>query len=159
MIGEFLYQLTPRDGAQPLLEAHIEAIFGASANVIVTCDHAVEQGYFWLLDMVTIVGQPGHATAKCVGLSAVLQPPGAADSYRLVQGLSDGAAAVSRSGNLETLDSPGNQTQTAWRVFNKLLVPPGWNVHVSANFNNALGTNVVRLEIMGIRLPRGNVAI
>lgn len=161
MIGDFLYQLTARDGAQPLLEAHIEQFSGQLANVAVSVDHAVEDGYAWLIQNLVIEAQPSHVTTLVRGLRAWLMPPGKlyAGSARLLEMTYDGNAGLAGSGNLVGTDASTNGKQLISSPFNFLLVPPGWTMRVEATFSNAAGVNIVRAEMCAIRIPRGNIAI
>lgn len=158
MLGDFLYQLTARDGAQPILEAHIESWSFTASSLSVDADHTVEEGYIWLVSNLFIAGAPGAVT-KCISLRAAMLPPGKNMEVQLFQLSADGAAALSRLGNLNVLDSPSNQVQVGDRQFSHMLVPPGWTLRIHGDFSGAANPNTVAGHLMGIRLPRGNVAI
>jgi hypothetical protein len=158
MIGEFLYQLTARDGAQPLLEPHIEIWQASSAAISVSADHQVEEGYAWLIKNIMIQAVP-DGVQSVLALACVLVAPGGNLLVELFKVRSNGAAGNSNLGNTPSLGALPGQVQEADRQFSDLLVPPYWSLRVIAQFSAGANPNSIRAALCAVRLPRGNIAV
>lgn len=155
MIGDFLYELTPRDQTLVPIEPHFEGFSVSENDGSIDADHTVEDGYLYLLHSVAIKGVPGGGQV-CSGLACYILPPGKNDTLLLFEALSNNTSLV--HGLTPNIFGVAGAPITVDRQFSSLMIPAGWTIRAHGSFNFAGIANTTGLFIFATRIPRGNVA-
>jgi hypothetical protein len=140
---EFLFQLSARDQQVTWLDPFAGDIVDTAAAVSVTSTgFTVPNARAFLLQSASAVANPGAAQAVTSIVVSVIRPDPDTTGARLSE--RDSAAAAA------------NTSKTAnWA--GSILVPPGWRVIATANFDAGVAVNNLRLGIVGLFIPIGNI--
>lgn len=146
MIGEFLYQLNPRDQVSEALGLVYR--FGEIIQNAVTITAGVDvvpPDRFWVPLAMSVTAVPTAAVSvdsTRVFIQGNLYPAGmdlVADFWQPIA--ASAFRTSSRSGMGDT------------------VIPPMWSVFAQANFSGAGAANTLRWGLIFANLPRGNVSI
>lgn len=155
MIGDFLYALTARDSQSPLLESHAEEMTVTAANATVDVRHTVEPGFIYLLKNCYARATPG--AAQSVSRLILTMDDQSGNGTILSESL--GNSAGTGSGPLIGFASFAAGLSVALdKQFTDILIAPGWSVRARGIFTAGVNPNSVMLDLVAIRLPRGNIS-
>ena len=146
MLGEFLYELTPRDMQQSWLDPVIITSNGLTAASVVTASYEVPVGRCLLLrSSVANADAGGAQTVDRVTLE--LLPP---DESNIAIAISEKI-----SSNVGTSATSKVSMNTEWS--GEVVVPQEWTVRARGNFSAAVSANSIELHVVGLLIPIGNI--
>lgn len=145
MLGEFLYELTPRDMQQSWLDPVIVTTNGLVAASVVFTTYEIPIGRCLLLRSCVANADGGGAqTVDRVTLE--LFPPdesvvAIAISEKITTNVGNAAAKISMN--------------TEWS--GEILVPQEWTLRARGNYSAAVAANSIELHVIGLLIPIGNI--
>jgi hypothetical protein len=148
MIGQNLYDLTPRDLQVTPIEIVNRSIVVQALSTLVTVNgDVVPVGKLLMLRSLSWVSLPATGQILTQSTASVFDNFSAAIDYNFM-------LRTSADGILW-----GASVCDAHMWTGEIIVPPGRLLTASAQFNSGAALNTVRLSYSGILIPRGNVAI
>lgn len=150
MIGEFLYQLTPRDQQVTGLELHIEKKTFSNAAFTVGVQYQVPLGRVLLLNHLRIAAIANPAATLQYLFAYILSP---FDSNPM--------ELFNVTGQTNRIDTYGAIISAAYGGDRRLdlAIPEGYVVGAQGTWDNAANPNRCEMTIGGIEIPRGTIAI
>lgn len=150
MIGEFLYQLSPRDGQQLAIlpvTANGAASGGTGPEFVV---YTVPPEFVLIPAAWYIVGLPVVGVTRCL--------------FRTIYARPIGATSGERSIFIDVTDVANDSaTKTSYRsatsIAGDLIIPPNYEIRINAGFDVANAGNNSSGNFYGYLLPRGNFSI
>lgn len=145
MLGEFLYELTPRDMQQSWLDPVIVTANGLSAASVVLATYEVPVGRCLLLRS-SVVNADGGGAQTVDRVTLELLPPdesviAVAISEKITTNVGNAAAKISMN--------------TEWS--GEIVVPQEWTLRARGNFSAAVSANSIELHVVGLLIPIGNI--
>jgi hypothetical protein len=140
---EFLYQLSPKDQQVSWLDPYVDlqTLVNTPVTNVVNAQPA-PIGRALLLQHVLLTGNPGGSGDNVTGgFISLVDPPGASRGY--LRELTGQVIAANVSFELH------------W--FGSLIVLPGWTIRGSITKNAAVNLITVRMSVMGVIIPIGNL--
>lgn len=154
MIGQQLYQLTPRDQQVTRLDMVFEDIRTATASASLTADFVVPNNRVLVLkhcDTNLLAG-----AAQFVINTSIYAFTGAKTVY------------ITKFANASTLPTGfgyddrniANITNSMFMNWDgELYIPPGYTLRASGLFNAGVAVNQIQFNVVGLLIPRGNFAV
>lgn len=136
---EYLYQLSKRDLQVTWLDPALRSVVTSVAAANVTSDFTIDNGRILVLTHVHGFVIPGGGQNVTL-LSLLIVDPGGT----LIRLVTD-----------DTNQAADFRAESTWQ--GELIIPPGWTIRATADFNAALAANRVDLSLGGILIPVGNV--
>lgn len=146
MIGDFLFQLSPRDQAsQGLVFVHRRVDTIANAAVVTAEIFSVPPDQCFRLLAASCISVPDGARLPWYSRVYIYD---AADATRTVTILD------------EQYSSPvAGQYRTASHASSDLIIPPNWNIAAQTVFDGAGLLNQTQGLLLGFLMPRGNLSL
>lgn len=143
MIGEDLYQLTPRDEQVTWLEQNMTWMQLSASQSTISTFFVVPQNRVLILDHIMMVGEAGATQTTDLMQALVYQ--------NTIGGALAGALFIEREAT-----SPVRKNIS--RNFQKTMIGPGQILWMGILFSAAVNPNFAQISTNGLLIPRGNMA-
>lgn len=145
MIGEFLYQLSPRDMQQSWLDPVIVTVNGLTTASVVTASYEVPMARCLLLRS-SVANADGGGAQTVDRVTLELLPP---DESNIAVAISEKITTNVGSGSNKL------SMNTEWN--GEIVIPQEWTLRARGNFSAAVSANSIELHIVGLLIPIGNI--
>lgn len=154
MIGDFLYQLTPRDMASTGIELVSESFTLQGTNVVLAPGLDVPPEHVFILKAIQADANPGADTLTDFFLG--VRDKGFTTTHTLARAMST-TAASGAAGVIEGLGIANQRVGINW--IGEVYVKPESLVVAVAGFNLAVNNHIVNVSIFGLMIPRGTISM
>lgn len=137
---ELLYQLSARDQQVTWLDPILDAASTAAAAVNPTASFLVPEGRCLVLQAAVVKGSPGAGQ----------------NITRMFLSIQTLVGTASRDLKFDDTDRAADfRVALDWQ--GSILIPPGWRLHGSVQFNAGVQVNTTELNTYGLLIPIGNI--
>lgn len=157
MIGDFLYQLTPRDSASEFLQVFTYRIQSLVLAANVDADFVIPDEHMLLLQGYTVSLVPGGAQSVRGGLLLFVEKQGGTN-FRTIGTLKNVSGTNGAAGILSVINT-GAGLAAAFDGNPQIYLPPGGTIKARGSFDAGAAANSVVLDLFGILMPKGNTSV
>lgn len=157
MLAEFLFSLTPRDQQAAMLEIVKTRVNASAAALTVDAEYVVPLEHILIVHNLWTTANPDLSNGVRSLQFMVFENEGQ-NPVIISQAISTTGAAGA-SGIVPAFNALANDTDVSWQWTGEIYLPPQSRLRARASFSGAAGLHSVSFDIIGILIPRGNVAL